>query len=46
MFIRAKSAILSEAKNLAVSRPKSEILRRGVAAPQNDTYEHCSYRDQ
>jgi hypothetical protein len=34
---QAWSVILSEAKNLAVGWPVTEILHRGGAAPQNDT---------
>jgi demethylmenaquinone methyltransferase/2-methoxy-6-polyprenyl-1,4-benzoquinol methylase len=42
----SRSVILSEAKNLAVGGPEDEILRRGFAAPQNDTRGrgHCSRR--
>jgi hypothetical protein len=39
--VDAKSVILSEAKNLAVGRPNTEILRRGSAAPQNDINAGC-----
>jgi hypothetical protein len=38
--------ILSEAKNLAAARPKSEILRRGFAASQNDSHENPFRRSQ